>query len=73
MFRLFKTTGSGGITPPLNSTMENQELQNQSIQDVRGVQDAPGIEVQPAPLVIPAQTPPMAEEPAEPVSEVDAG
>ena len=71
MFRLFKTTGSGAGAPTGNSTVGNQNVQG--VQDVQGIQDAPAIEVQQPPLVIPAQTPPVVEEPAETVSEVDAG
>jgi len=70
MFRLFKTTGPGAGPPTSNPATGNQDVQGG--RDVQGVQDASAIEAQPAPLIVPAQTPPVVQEPAQPVSEVDA-
>ena len=73
MFRLFKTTGSGA-----NSAAGKQNVQG--VQDTpsvdQGVRDAPSIEVQPAPVVVPTQPPPVVpvlEDPAQTMSEADAG
>ena len=78
MFRLFKTTGSGASGPAANSAAGKQNVQG--VQDTpsvdQGVRDAPSIEVQPAPVVVPTQPPPVVpvlEDPAQTMSEADAG